>query len=449
MIKKKRRTAQYERKNNLSKLLLRKIFLLSFLFLVYNQQIYAFFTNLENYSSLDKIDIYLQTIDTGNNIYDNFAHTALRIHDRNTGRDIVYNWGIFDFSDPISFSLKFYRGILNYKLGYYPYSRALAYYKLNARSVWQDKLNLKNKEKEILLSRINWNLLPKNREYAYHYFFDNCSTRIRDYLDEAISGQLKEETQYKITNESFRDMIRKGYETNPFVDVSLDILMNSRIDKKISLWEKMFHPFDLRKNLMSAGINLITPKTTQTLLDYPRLEPFPLSGYQIIFIYFSFFIFLSLSVYLYQKRKKIQNYHLSLFYRFLGIGCFPIACHASVTCLLMPITWIVSAHKDLHHNINIIAFLPFDFIFLLVSLTWITKGRPIRLKHNTHKWFKKLIVFHIIVSLSMLIMYALNLYDQNNSRLIYNLFPIYLISLILYFTYGSSVFIKKDISVQR
>ena len=100
-------------------------------------------------------------------------------------------------------------------------------------------------------------------------------------------------------------------------------------------------------------------------------------------------------------------------------------------------------------SFNIMAFLPFDFIFLLVSLTWITKGRPIRLKHNTHKWFKKLIVFHIIVSLSMLIMYALNMYDQNNSRLIYNLFPIYLICLILYFTYGSSVFIKKDISVQR
>ncbi|MFY7861788.1 MAG: DUF4105 domain-containing protein, partial [Chitinophagales bacterium] len=40
------------------------------------------------------------TCDQGDEIYSTFGHSAIRYQDSSNGIDWVYNYGLFDFSDP-------------------------------------------------------------------------------------------------------------------------------------------------------------------------------------------------------------------------------------------------------------------------------------------------------------------------------------------------------------
>ena len=155
-----------------------------------------------------EIDFYLHTVEVGNLVFNNFGHTAIRLVDKRNGDDFVFNWGIFDFSHPVSFSYKFFKGVLIYKLGAYPTRFAHRIYKWEQRTVWEDKLNLTPDQKKILYERISWHLKPENISYPYQYFFDNCSTRPRDFIDEALNGSVKALTENQSTHQTFRDMWR-------------------------------------------------------------------------------------------------------------------------------------------------------------------------------------------------------------------------------------------------
>ena len=143
-------------------------------------------------ADMDGVHFYLITVDVGNKVWDNFGHTALRVIDENTNTDVVFNWGVFRINGgPVSFSYNFFKGIMNYELGTQSPSQEFAMYRSQERSVWQDRINLTNPQKEILYRRLLWNMQPENIIYPYQYFFDNCTTRVRDYLNEALSSTIE------------------------------------------------------------------------------------------------------------------------------------------------------------------------------------------------------------------------------------------------------------------
>ena len=62
-------------------------------------------------ADLSQVDFYLVTVDVGNNIWDNFGHTALRVVDRSSNSDLVFNWGLFDASvGNVTFASNFFEG---------------------------------------------------------------------------------------------------------------------------------------------------------------------------------------------------------------------------------------------------------------------------------------------------------------------------------------------------
>ncbi|MDP6415623.1 MAG: DUF4105 domain-containing protein, partial [Gammaproteobacteria bacterium] len=164
-------------------------------------------------NDMSAVHFYLITMDVGDRVWDNFGHTALRVFDENTNTDTVFNWGFFDTSGGVmSFSWNFFKGIMDYRLVTNSPSQEFAMYRSQERSVWQDKLNLTNPQKEILYRRLVWNLEPDNVVYAYQYFSDNCTTKVRDYLDEALSGKISQ--QYtSVTDQTFRDQVQSHYES--------------------------------------------------------------------------------------------------------------------------------------------------------------------------------------------------------------------------------------------
>ena len=76
----------------------------------------------------DKVTITLLTMGNGEEIWEKFGHTAIWIHDNTTGRDTVFNWGVFDMHRPY-FIPHFLQGLMLYEMGGDSLERLLMVYR--------------------------------------------------------------------------------------------------------------------------------------------------------------------------------------------------------------------------------------------------------------------------------------------------------------------------------
>ena len=230
--------------------------------------------NPEIYSipaDMSGVHFYLITVDVGDAVWDNFGHTALRVFDENSNTDVVFNWGNFDIgSGAVEFSWDFFKGIMNYQLATSSPSQEFSMYRFQERTVWQDRINLTNPQKVRLYRRLMWNLEPENIVYPYQYFYDNCTTKVRDYLDEALSGRISQQFT-GMTEISFRHQVQAHYQSVSLIALSLDVLMNSNIDRAMSEWEEMFLPLRLRDRLQYVRSDVAENSEQLMLLSDPQV----------------------------------------------------------------------------------------------------------------------------------------------------------------------------------
>lgn len=198
--------------------------------------------------------ISLLTCSPGAELYSTFGHSALRVVDASTGTDIVYNYGVFDFYDP-QFYTKFVRGKLRYYLDQEAYVDFLYAYQRENRAVREQVLSLSCAEKTAMQQFLFNNLRPENRTYAYDFLFDNCTTRLRD-LILGKSGPSPFQTSDIQDGQprTFRNHIHSYLNANrmPWAKLGIDILLGSRLDRKMTNAEAMFLPDYLEKALDSS-----------------------------------------------------------------------------------------------------------------------------------------------------------------------------------------------------
>lgn len=360
----------------------------------------------------DNVDFFLVTVDVGDQVWDNFGHTALRVVDRNSNSDLVFNWGLFDTSGGnVAFASNFIRGILNYQLGVSPPSWEFGRYEREQRTVWQDKINLTNPQKEILYKRLAWNLREENIVYSYQYFFDNCTTRVRDYLNEALGGRLESQNR-ALSRRTFRDEVLDHYASVPVVAVSLDVLMNSRIDRRMSQWEELFLPKQLRRELLDFPSDVNVNGRRQEMLDEPVVimefdAPVPKpNGYYFVgagLLLPTLLLFLAL------KRIPISSFSSQpgfmlrggvLTYRVMGLLALLVSFTSGVYGLIMSLGWLESAHLDLHHNLNLMLFWPTDIVGVWFAARWLIAGRSITLSKTSHNLIILYFIAHLLAALA-------------------------------------------------
>ncbi len=202
-------------------------------------------------ASEDSIRVSLLTCSPGSEIYALFGHTAIRYEDKAKGVDMVFNYGMFSFRTP-NFVMRFVKGETDYELGviHYPYFEWE--YSERGSYVMQQPLNLTTEEKELLLCLLNENYRPENRTYRYNYFYDNCTTRARDKIEESIQGEVVYPELEE--NISFRDIIHQYTERHEWAEFGIDFCLGSEADKPISTRLQMFAPFYLLRAAESAVI---------------------------------------------------------------------------------------------------------------------------------------------------------------------------------------------------
>lgn len=201
--------------------------------------------------STDSIRFSLLTCAPGTEIYSLFGHTAIRYENYTRRIDVVFNYGMFSFNTP-NFIFRFVAGETDYQLGITPYSYFEAEYAMRGSSVYQQVLNLTQSEKERLLTILENNYLPENRIYRYNYFYDNCTTRARDKIEECIEGKVVYPDS--LSGKSYRGIVHEFTAGSPWDEFGIDLCLGAEADKEINKRQQMFSPFYMKYYASNAYI---------------------------------------------------------------------------------------------------------------------------------------------------------------------------------------------------
>ena len=218
----------------------------------------------------DSVRVSLLTCAPGCEIYSLFGHTALRYENPTKGEDWVFNYGMFSFNTP-NFVMRFVKGETDYQLGVVPFRYFEGEYAMRGSSVYQQELNLTEKEKENVIRLLRENYLPANRTYRYNYFYDNCTTRARDKVEQGIEGKVVYPKGVK--ERSFRQIVREYTDGHEWSAFGIDLCLGSEADEPIDERKQMFSPFymlEFARGAMIHRADTIVPfvKEEKLLLDF-------------------------------------------------------------------------------------------------------------------------------------------------------------------------------------
>jgi hypothetical protein len=265
-------------------------------------------------------------------------------------------------------------------LGAYSFDRFLQDYFLEQRSVVQQKINLEPGEIEILFALINENLKPENRKYRYDFFYDDCSTRIRDLLEKSVGEKLKYPPEISKDIPTFREKVNQYQQPYPWLQLGIDFLMGTPGDKKANLRDRMFLPIDLREGLSQTVVNR-NSKMIPLLQNPSYLLEFDPPEKKQGFFTSPMFIFSLLLIIIVVLSATIRGRTANKAIDLVIFSFF------SLLALMMIFFNFFTDHQQMKWNLNIIWLSPF-IILCLVSLI---------LNKEWYIWFK------IVLFLSLLI----------------------------------------------
>ena len=202
----------------------------------------------------DRAQISLITILPGDPVYTFAGHSALRVRDPVAGIDRLYNYGTFDFSDPL-FIPKFTYGYLRYALSVTSYPPMLRFYQRQGRPVIEQPLTLSPSQRRAVFDFLQRNAQPENRYYQYDFFFDNCSTRIRDVLTETL-GPRVDFSAVPPPDRSFRELLDPFVASRPALDLGFDLALGLPADRHATAQEVMFLPTHLMRAFTHATVTV-------------------------------------------------------------------------------------------------------------------------------------------------------------------------------------------------
>ena len=204
----------------------------------------------------DEAQISLITILPGDAIYSLWGHSAVRVHDPVQGIDLAYNYGTFDFGDPISFVVTFAYGKLDYHLSVHSYPAAAHVAgPQEGRTVIEQALLLSASQRNRLYQYLRTNALPQNRTYRYNFLFDNCSTRVRDVFETVLGDSIRFAADQEHV-QTFRQLIGPYAAGLPLLRFMMNLGMGLPADHTVTSRELMFLPTELSTAFDEASLAL-------------------------------------------------------------------------------------------------------------------------------------------------------------------------------------------------
>ena len=315
---------------------------------------------------MDSVEISLLTCQPHDEVYSLYGHTAIRYHEFTKGGiDAAFNYGVFNYDAPF-FVVRFVFGLTDYELGAYPTQLFQKEYRHFGSMVTEQVLNLTNDEKLALRMALVENLRPTNKVYRYNYFYNNCTTKARDIIEQHIRGKVQYTGREDYTP-TYREMVHHMTRNHPWSRFGNDLLLGIQADSKTTMRQQEFLPDNLLYDFDHAQIyenGEYRPLVKERRIAVPAgvqmiHNGFPLAPLQIgeILLAIGFVLFL-----LQWRLHRVFILWESLLMLLSGI--------IGIVLFLM----LFSQHPTVRINLQLLFFNPLHLIYL-----WpVIKGRPTR-----------------------------------------------------------------------
>lgn len=187
----------------------------------------------------------LLTCGPGDEFYESFGHSALRVCDSTNHIDLVFNYGCFDFAQP-HFYLNFAKGRMDYCVMALPFADFMLEYQYFRRSVWEQRLRLSPDELNRLFTSLCINAQPENMYYKYDFFRDNCATRVREMVERSLDSRSLRRTPFPSRQQSYRDLFYLYTDsTLLWWRLGIDLLLGSNCDQPMPTTAYTYIPMEL------------------------------------------------------------------------------------------------------------------------------------------------------------------------------------------------------------
>lgn len=304
-------------------------------------------------------DVDIITISPGEFYWSAFGHTAIRI--KSGQSDLMYGFGYFDFAEE-DFFFKFAKGEMKYFLGVVDSKYELENYQLDGRKITSQRLSLSNNQKRKLLDQLVFLSLPENRYYSYDYFLNNCTSRIRDILDEITFGEISKPLKQQATATSWNDLTFPAV-NQTWMNLGIAYIYGLPAFQKKNQWQLSVFPEVFSQDLKSIKTKNNWNKDLK-VLNSPSQEESLFTQYSFLQTHYAviFCVLILMLGLLVKSLSKPTIIFWLIIQSLLGVGLF--------------LLWFFTKHNIAMWNINIMIFFPLAWILLLekVRKPWVLKG---------------------------------------------------------------------------
>jgi Domain of unknown function (DUF4105) len=301
-------------------------------------------------------------------IFNAFGHSAIRVNDPGLRIDYFYNYGVFTFDN--NFYVNFAKGHNRYQLGVYWYPENRDHYISENRSIHEQVINLTQDQKQKIFNYLQENARPENKYYNYDYFYDNCSTRIRDVFAEALKGEITFVESFIRSHYSIRQLESLYINNQPWGGLGINIGLGSPIDEEATPAQYMFLPDYLESffdhaTITTNGTNL--PLVKEKIIVFQSLPEHLPVNFFTPWTVFGFILILSAAIsYVDWKRGRLSKW-------FDFILLFSTGLLGVVLFLL----WVATDHQACVRNFSLWWALPTNlvvcvFVFIRSRPDWLT-----------------------------------------------------------------------------
>ena len=355
--------------------------------------------------------ISVLTFGPGVHVFAKFGHNALRVRHASGGPDLVYNYGTFSFDSPWLL-VEFLRGRLNYWLSVEPFQRTRARYRADDRTIVEQKLDLSDEQALALVRFLEWNARAENKYYAYDYYRDNCSTRVRDALDRVLGGAFRRALG-GAAEQTWRDHTLRSVASDRALYVGLDVGLGPGADAPRTVWEAAFLPEVLRRAVSrfvvtaegSGGRRLVSRE--RVLYQSTRAPPPERPPERLLE-----FLVSGLTLALLFVGAGLLGRHGVRFGRILLAMLLCLLAIIGFIGVVLVGLWTLSPHVIAHRNENALACAPWAVALLALS-RGVARGAPVALS-----WSFRLVASAAVASAAGLALKVFPFAAQDNARII-------------------------------
>ena len=311
-------------------------------------------------------EISLVTCYPGSRNYELYGHTMIRVQIE--GQDLLFNYGIFNFKQS-GFIYRFVKGDCDYSLAAYPMQYLTQGYE--DRKIVEQVLDLDDAQKVDIISFLWNNVQPENAVYRYGWAYNNCATKPRDIIENAVGGSL-EYGNPKRGEATFRSIMAYFDKNYPWQQFGIDMVLGYDLDHKLDYREQMFSPIILMEAMADAtqerdGKRIPVVKATNILVEGGDegavLGPTPMVLTPMFVLTLLLVIVLALTI-----KERLGKRH----YRWLDSVVFGVY---GLVGVLVAFLTVVSSHYGTSSNLHIVWLHP--VLCLPAIMEWIKRMRPL------------------------------------------------------------------------